>query len=213
MNQNKIKKKSFEQLCINFANESLQLHFNQHIFKLEQEEYKREGINWENIPFIDNQVCIDLISQRPVGLLPLIDEESNFPKATDMTLLEKMEKYHSNHPNFEKPKGAKAKRDIFCIKHYAGMVTYNVNGFLEKNRDTLRYEWMTVLNASKNQFIASLFSLEAEKTDEDEEDYQSKQTLSRKAGGGRRAGSKIPTVGAQFNVRFTNQQKKKKRKK
>lgn len=130
--------------------------------------------------------------QKPLGLLALLDEESNFPKGTDLTLLEKIEKNHGAHPNFEKPKMAK---DAFCVKHYAGKVTYTITAFLDKNRDTLRAEWMTALMSSKNRFVSSLFAAEEVK----EEDPTGMKTVSR-GGGGRRGGSKIPTVGSQFNV-------------
>lgn len=78
---------SFEQLCINFANEQLQYYFNQHIFKLEQEEYKAEGISWKAIEFRDNQPCLDLICKRPVGIFHLLDDESNFPKVRQIPRL------------------------------------------------------------------------------------------------------------------------------
>lgn len=126
----------------------------------------------------------------------MLDEESNFPKGTDLTLLEKFEKNHASHPNFEKPKMVQG---AFCVKHYAGRVTYTITAFLDKNRDTLRAEWMTALTSSKNRFVASLFTLEENKEEDKDGKYS---TLSRGAGG-RRAGSKIPTVGAQFNVSLT----------
>jgi len=126
----------------------------------------------------------------------LLDEESNFPKGTDLTLLEKFEKNHASHPNFEKPKMVQG---AFCVKHYAGRVTYTIAAFLDKNRDTLRAEWMTALMSSKNRFVASLFTMEDK---DDDKDGSSFKTVSRGAGG-RRAGSKIPTVGAQFNVSLT----------
>ena len=77
---------SFEQLCINFANEQLQFYFNQHIFKLEQEEYVAEGISWDTIEFRDNQSCLDLICKRPLGILLLLDDESNFPRVCSVCL-------------------------------------------------------------------------------------------------------------------------------
>ena len=105
-----------------------------------------------------------------------------------------MEKNHISHPNFEKPKIA---QQAFCVKHYAGKVTYTIAAFLDKNRDTLRAEWMTALMGSKNRFVASLFI--AEESKDDGIDPGGLKTISR-GGGGRRGGSKTPTVGAQFNV-------------
>jgi len=152
---------SFEQFCINFTNEKLQQHFNQHIFKLEQEEYKREQIAWENITFVDNQECIDLIERKPIGVISLLDEECRFPKGTDLTWLEKMHTNYAKHAYYEKPRTS---RDTFIIRHYAGEVSYNVAGFLEKNRDTLQEELMELLYDSQSEFIASLFAdIKAEK--------------------------------------------------
>eukprot|EP01117_Protostelium_nocturnum_P014956 TRINITY_DN574_c0_g2_i1.p1 TRINITY_DN574_c0_g2~~TRINITY_DN574_c0_g2_i1.p1 ORF type:complete len:2184 (+),score=918.74 TRINITY_DN574_c0_g2_i1:142-6693(+) len=146
---------SFEQLCINFTNEKLQQHFNQHIFKLEQEEYKREQIAWANIAFVDNQECIDLIEKKPIGIISLLDEECRFPKGTDITWLEKMHTNYAKHANYEKPRTSK---NTFIIKHYAGDVSYTVTNFLEKNKDTLQEELMDLLTNSGSEFIANLFA-------------------------------------------------------
>jgi len=152
---------SFEQFCINFTNEKLQQHFNQHIFKLEQEEYKREQIAWADITFVDNQECIDLIEKKPIGVISLLDEECRFPKGTDLTWLEKMHTNYGKHPFYEKPRTS---RDTFIIRHYAVEVSYNVAGFLDKNRDTLQEELMELLYDSKDEFVASLFAdIKAEK--------------------------------------------------
>ena len=128
---------SFEQFCINYANERLQQFFNQHIFKLEQEIYTSEGINWSTIEFVDNQPCLDLISKKPIGILHILDEECTFPKASDASFLEKLHKNHATKDQkyYEKPKLAKTS---FIIIHYAGKVSYEVESFLEKNRDRLR---------------------------------------------------------------------------
>ncbi|RKO94560.1 myosin VIIA, isoform CRA_d, partial [Blyttiomyces helicus] len=154
---------SFEQFCINYANERLQFFFNQHIFKLEQEEYDLEGIDWKKIDFVDNQPCIDLISKKPLGLIFLLDEESNFPKSSDHTCLSKFHTTHEKHPNYGKPK---TPSPIFALRHYAGEVVYQVSGFLEKNRDTLRADLTDLLAASTNPFIATLFKAPPEVVDE-----------------------------------------------
>ena len=127
---------SFEQLMINVANEQLQYYFNQHIFAWELQELKAEGIDILNVTFVDNKGLLNLFLQRPVGIFAIIDEESFFPRATDLTLTEKC------HKNFKKNKAMyivpKAGKDLtFTICHYAGDITYSTPGFLEKNRDTL----------------------------------------------------------------------------
>jgi len=121
---------SFEQLCINYTNERLQQFFNNHMFKLEQEEYMREKINWTFIDFgLDLQDTIDLIEKRPIGILALLDEESFFPKGTDETFLTKLHGAHSRNVHFKKPKFQKG---TFRLAHYAGEVEYEVSGWLEK---------------------------------------------------------------------------------
>ncbi|CAH2066249.1 unnamed protein product, partial [Iphiclides podalirius] len=126
---------SFEQLCINYANENLQQFFVRHIFKIEQEQYAKEGINWTNITYIDNQVNLDMIGLKPMNLLSLIDEESRFPKGTDLTLLSKLHTNHSNKTCYVTPKSTHEHR--FGVRHFAGEVYYEVKGFLDKNRDML----------------------------------------------------------------------------
>ncbi|KHJ98009.1 myosin head [Oesophagostomum dentatum] len=131
---------SFEQLWINFVNERLQQFFNHHMFVLEQEEYKREGIQWTFIDFgLDLQACIELI-EKPLGLISMLDEECIVPKATDMTYVQKLNDQHlGKHPNFQKPKPPKGKQSEahFAVVHYAGTVRYNATNFLEKNKDPL----------------------------------------------------------------------------
>uniref|UniRef100_A0A6I8PIS5 Myosin IXA n=1 Tax=Ornithorhynchus anatinus TaxID=9258 RepID=A0A6I8PIS5_ORNAN len=144
---------SFEQFCINFANESLQHYFNQHIFKLEQEEYLAEGISWHNIDYIDNSSCINLISKKPTGLLHLLDEESNFPQATNQTLLDKFKRQHEGNSYIEFPA---VMEPAFIIKHYAGKVKYGVKDFREKNTDHMRPDIVALLRSSKNAFICEM---------------------------------------------------------
>mgnify|MGYP002402263829 CR=1 FL=1 len=149
------KKNSFEQLCINFANENLQFYFNQHIFKLEQEEYDRERINWTKIDFSDNQPCLDLICKRPTGILHVLDDESAFPRGTDDGFCQKVTGQHKSHPYFMCPK---TRAPQFGVKHYAGGVWYDVEGFLEKNRDTLREELADLIKSSTAKFISELLN-------------------------------------------------------
>uniref|UniRef100_A0A8C2T5U4 Myosin IXA n=1 Tax=Coturnix japonica TaxID=93934 RepID=A0A8C2T5U4_COTJA len=148
---------SFEQFCINFANERLQHYFNQHIFKLEQEEYRAEGISWHNIDYIDNSGCINLISKKPTGLLHLLDEESNFPQATNQTLLDKFKRQHEGNSYIEFPA---VMEPAFIIKHYAGKVKYGVKDFREKNTDHMRPDIVALLRSSKNAFICGMIGID-----------------------------------------------------
>lgn len=147
---------SFEQFCINYANENLQQFFVQHIFKLEQEEYNHEGINWQHIEFVDNQDALDLIAIKQLNIMALIDEESKFPKGTDQTMLAKLHKTHGSHRNYLKPKS-----DIntsFGLNHFAGVVFYDTRGFLEKNRDTFSADLLQLIHISNNKFLQQIFS-------------------------------------------------------
>ncbi|XP_029420908.1 unconventional myosin-IXa isoform X2 [Nannospalax galili] len=148
---------SFEQFCINFANERLQHYFNQHIFKLEQEEYRTEGISWHNIDYIDNTCCISLISKKPTGLLHLLDEESNFPQATNQTLLDKFKHQHEENSYIEFPA---VMEPAFIIKHYAGKVKYGVKDFREKNTDHMRPDIVALLRSSKSAFISGMIGID-----------------------------------------------------
>uniref|UniRef100_A0A663N2C6 Myosin heavy chain 11 n=1 Tax=Athene cunicularia TaxID=194338 RepID=A0A663N2C6_ATHCN len=150
---------SFEQLCINYTNEKLQQLFNHTMFILEQEEYQREGIEWNFIDFgLDLQPCIELIERptNPPGVLALLDEECWFPKATDTSLVEKLCQEQGNHPKFQKPKQLKDKTE-FCIMHYAGKVTYNATAWLTKNMDPLNDNVTSLLNQSSDKFVADLW--------------------------------------------------------
>uniref|UniRef100_A0A8C4ZY13 Myosin IXA n=1 Tax=Gadus morhua TaxID=8049 RepID=A0A8C4ZY13_GADMO len=148
---------SFEQFCINFANERLQHYFNQHIFKLEQEEYRAEGISWHNIDYIDNSGCINLISKKPTALLHLLDEECNFPQATNQTLLDKFRRQHDANRYIEFPA---VMEPAFIIHHYAGKVKYGVKDFREKNTDHLRPDIVALLKSSKKAFICGLMGID-----------------------------------------------------
>ncbi|XP_039629390.1 unconventional myosin-IXAa isoform X4 [Polypterus senegalus] len=148
---------SFEQFCINFANERLQHYFNQHIFKIEQEEYRLEGISWHNIDYIDNSGCINLISKKPTALFHLLDEECNFPQATNQTLLDKFKRQHEGNSYIEFPA---VMEPAFIIRHYAGKVKYGVKDFREKNTDHMRPDIVALLKSSKNSFICGLIGID-----------------------------------------------------
>nr|XP_057935533.1 myosin VIIAa isoform X2 [Doryrhamphus excisus] len=146
---------SFEQLCINFANENLQQFFVRHVFKLEQEEYNLENINWQHIEFTDNQDALDMIAIKPMNIISLIDEESRFPKGTDSTMLNKLNFQHKVNTNYIPPKNNYETQ--FGIQHFAGVVYYETKGFLEKNRDTLYGDIIQLVHSSKNKFIKQIF--------------------------------------------------------
>ncbi|XP_042212128.1 myosin heavy chain, muscle-like isoform X1 [Homarus americanus] len=150
----------FEQICINFCNEKLQQFFNHHMFVLEQEEYKREGINWVFVDFgMDLQACIELFEKK-MGLLSILEEESMFPKATDKSFLEKLNANHlGKTPVFIKPKPVKGggAESHFAIVHYAGTVNYNLAGWLEKNKDPLNDTVVDQIKKSSNELAVHLF--------------------------------------------------------
>ncbi|XP_061072703.1 myosin VIIAa isoform X1 [Conger conger] len=146
---------SFEQLCINFANENLQQFFVRHVFKLEQEEYNLENINWQHIEFTDNQDALDMIAIKPMNIISLIDEESKFPKGTDTTMLNKLNSQHKLNTYYIPPKNTYETQ--FGIQHFAGVVYYETRGFLEKNRDTLHGDIIQLVHSSKNKFIKQIF--------------------------------------------------------
>ncbi|NXF58530.1 MYO3A protein, partial [Ciccaba nigrolineata] len=146
------KKNSFEQLCINIANEQIQFYFNQHVFAWEQNEYLYEGVDARVIEYEDNRPLLDMFLQKPMGLLSLLDEESRFPQATDQTLVEKFED-NLKSKYFWRPKRVDL---TFGIYHYAGKVLYNASGFLAKNRDTLPADIVLLLRSSENNLTRQL---------------------------------------------------------
>ncbi|KAF1595449.1 Myosin-1B, partial [Eudyptes moseleyi] len=151
---------SLEQLCINFTNEKLQQFFNHHMFVLEQEEYKKEGIEWEFIDFgMDLAACIELI-EKPMGIFSILEEECMFPKATDTSFKNKLYDQHlGKSNNFQKPKPGKGKAEAhFSLVHYAGTVDYNISGWLEKNKDPLNETVVGLYQKSSMKTLALLFA-------------------------------------------------------
>ncbi|OCF38290.1 hypothetical protein I317_07949 [Kwoniella heveanensis CBS 569] len=146
------KKNSFEQFCINWANEKLQQEFNAHVFKLEQEEYMREEINWKFIEFADNQACIDVIEGK-MGILTLLDEESRLPAGADASFATKLHQQLTKPEQKEVFKKPRFNQNAFTISHYAHDVTYDVDGFIDKNRDTVPDEHLALLQNSSNEFL------------------------------------------------------------
>ncbi|XP_024911236.1 unconventional myosin-Va isoform X6 [Cynoglossus semilaevis] len=153
---------SFEQFCINYANEKLQQQFNMHVFKLEQEEYMKEEIPWTLIDFYDNQPCINLIEAK-MGVLDLLDEECKMPRGSDDSWAQKLYNTHLKTCSlFQKPRMSNR---AFIIQHFADKVEYQCEGFLEKNKDTVNEEQINVLKASKKfDLLVELFQDEEKAT-------------------------------------------------
>ncbi|GBG34344.1 Myosin-6 [Hondaea fermentalgiana] len=179
---------SFEQLCINYANETLQQQFNQFVFKLEQKEYEKEKIKWSFIDFPDNQQCLDLIESKPIGIISLLDEQCLFPRGNDRSLAGRFYELLSDVPRF-----SVANRDRvnyrFTIEHYAGDVTYDTAGFVAKNKDQLYPESLELMQSSQDPFLALLFPTEMAS-----------------AGAGRNNGRSIQskTLGSQFKDQLSD---------
>ncbi|XP_037112572.1 myosin heavy chain, fast skeletal muscle-like isoform X2 [Syngnathus acus] len=179
---------SLEQLCINFTNEKLQQFFNQHMFVLEQEEYKKEGIEWEFIDFgMDLAACIELI-EKPMGIFSILEEECMFPKASDTTFKNKLHDQHLGKTKaFEKPKPAKGKAEAhFSLVHYAGTVDYNINGWLDKNKDPLNDSVVQLYQKAANKLLAMLYAA-----------HNAAEESGAKKGGKKKGGS-FQTVSALF---------------
>uniref|UniRef100_A0A673CR53 Myosin-7 n=1 Tax=Sphaeramia orbicularis TaxID=375764 RepID=A0A673CR53_9TELE len=177
---------TFEQLCINFTNEKLQQFFNHHMFVLEQEEYKKEGIEWTFIDFgMDLQACIDLI-EKPMGIMSILEEECMFPKATDATFKAKLYDNHlGKSNNFQKPRIVKGKPEAhFALMHYAGTVDYNINNWLVKNKDPLNETVVGLYQKSNLKILSFLFA-----------NYAGADSGLWK-GGGKKKGSSFQTVSA-----------------
>ncbi|XP_053612596.1 myosin-IIIb-like isoform X2 [Plodia interpunctella] len=151
---------SFEQLCINIANEQIQYYFNQHIFTWEQQEYMAEGVPVDLVEFSDNRPVLDMLLSRPMGLLALLDEESRFPRSTDRSLIEKF------HNNVKSKYYVRPKSDAVCfaIQHFAGRVVYQAAGFLDKNRNFLPPEVVQLMRQSQYDVIRFLFQCPITKT-------------------------------------------------
>eukprot|EP01117_Protostelium_nocturnum_P010363 TRINITY_DN3728_c0_g1_i4.p1 TRINITY_DN3728_c0_g1~~TRINITY_DN3728_c0_g1_i4.p1 ORF type:complete len:1446 (+),score=574.53 TRINITY_DN3728_c0_g1_i4:156-4493(+) len=179
---------SFEQLCINFANEKLQQHYNRHTFKWELEACKSEEIDYQAIQFEDNQSCLDLIEGK-LGVISILDEECGFPKATDLTFLQKLESNLNSNPNFSRPRVSS--QASFIVNHYAKSVTYEVSGFLDKNKDSLSEDLGQIIRSSTIPFVANLL----------ENTFVNSPPVERKAPGAREgtaSGKRKTTVGNEF---------------
>ncbi|CAO2649522.1 Nn.00g069070.m01.CDS01 [Neocucurbitaria sp. VM-36] len=189
-------KNSFEQFCINYANEKLQQEFNAHVFKLEQEEYMREQIDWTFIDFADNQPCIDLIEGK-LGILSLLDEESRLPMGSDEQFVTKLHHNYSGdkHKFYKKPRFGKSS---FTVCHYAIDVTYESDGFIEKNRDTVPDEHMEVLKSSNNKFLGEVLDVAAQIREKENANTASNKSGTAMSAGRRIAVNRKPTLGGIF---------------
>ena len=123
------------------------------VFKLEQAEYARERLEWTPLGWEDNLPVIHLLAKKPVGIFHLLDDESNFPRANDLSFLEKCHYNHALNELYSRPRiGAQE----FGVTHYAGQVWYSVDGFLEKNRDSLRPDVLELLSSSNQPLIEEM---------------------------------------------------------
>ncbi|KAI9473961.1 MAG: P-loop containing nucleoside triphosphate hydrolase protein [Benjaminiella poitrasii] len=185
------KKNSFEQFCINYANEKLQQQFNQHVFKLEQEEYIREQIDWKFISFSDNQKCIEMIEGK-MGILSLLDEQARLPSGTDQGFCNKLyQQFGSSCPEyFKKPRFS---NNAFVVSHYAHDVQYEAEGFLDKNKDTVPEELLGLLHASQSTFLTDMIQPTTSSTPTTEQAPRKMLNQSKK-----------PTLGSMFKLSLIN---------
>ncbi|XP_062376914.1 myosin-7-like [Sardina pilchardus] len=177
---------TFEQLCINFTNEKLQQFFNHHMFVLEQEEYKKEGIEWTFIDFgMDLAACIELI-EKPMGIMSILEEECMFPKASDATFKAKLYDNHlGKNACFQKPRIVKGRPEAhFSLVHYAGTVDYNIGNWLVKNKDPLNETVVGLFQKSTLKMLCALFA-----------NYAGADSV-QEAGGKKKKGSSFQTVSA-----------------
>jgi myosin-5 len=154
------KQNYFEQFLINYANEVLQQQFNDFVFRQEQEEYRREQIEWQFIEFPDNRDCIDLIEKKPNGIIPTLDEQCLIGRATDDRYARELYKKCEGNARFEVSNKMRVDHE-FIIKHYAGDVNYSSKGIIEKNRDTLAQEGVDLLLGSSNEFVTTMGEIES----------------------------------------------------
>ncbi|EKX31977.1 hypothetical protein GUITHDRAFT_82670 [Guillardia theta CCMP2712] len=179
-----LERNGFEQLCINYANEKLQLQFNEFVFKEEQEEYRREGIPWELVSYKDNQPCIDLIEGRAGGLLALLDEECRVPRGSDDGFVSKARGMQQEHL-----KAPKREREAFAILHYAGEVCYSSRGFVDTNRDLVSQDLLALLGSSRCSLLSHMMQVD--------------KRAGRSSMPGRRREARQETIASEFKQQLT----------
>eukprot|EP00041_Stephanoeca_diplocostata_P021487 m.501100 g.501100 ORF g.501100 m.501100 type:complete len:1220 (-) comp21837_c1_seq3:181-3840(-) len=155
---------SFEQFCINYCNEKLQQFFNERVLKDEQELYVKESIKFKQVEFVDNQDCIDLIETSKTGVLAILDEQSKLPKASDTSFAEMLHTKHGKHIRLQVPRKSKMSwykqlrdNEGFIVRHFAGAVCYEVDGFMDKNNDALTSDLAQLMESSKDKYLRTLF--------------------------------------------------------
>uniref|UniRef100_A0A3Q2CIV2 Unconventional myosin-VI n=1 Tax=Cyprinodon variegatus TaxID=28743 RepID=A0A3Q2CIV2_CYPVA len=155
---------SFEQFCINYCNEKLQQFFNERILKEEQELYQKEGLGVNEVHYVDNQDCIDLVEAKVLGILDILDEENRLPQPSDQHFTDTVHSKHKNHFRLTIPRKSKlaVHRNVrddegFIIRHFAGAVCYETTKFVEKNNDALHMSLESLVSDSKDRFIRELF--------------------------------------------------------
>lgn len=155
---------SFEQFCINYCNEKLQQFFNERILKEEQELYQKEGLGVNEVHYVDNQDCIDLIEAKLVGILDILDEENRLPQPSDQHFTSTVHQKHKDHFRLSIPRKSKlaVHRNIrddegFIIRHFAGAVCYETTQFVEKNNDALHMSLESLICESRDKFVRELF--------------------------------------------------------
>jgi myosin heavy subunit len=194
---------SFEQLCINYTNETLQQHFNQFVFEYEQSLYEQEGISWNFVSFPDNKETLDLLEHRQKGIFAVCDDQARFQWSTHITLTNRLYELLGNHPRFGAGKSEKA-RNLFIVKHYAGSVCYDAFGFLEKNNDLVSRDMIKLLKSSTSRHMAELLLYLRIATDDSEPETTLSITNSTKSRRGSLSGAlsteskKTQTLGAEF---------------
>jgi myosin-5 len=146
---------SFEQICINYTNEALQQQFNRYVFKLEQQEYEKEGIMWKFISFPDNQDVLDLIDMKHTGILALLDEQCILPRTTDQKFTRYLYARCDNHARFCATSSQRV-HYVFSIDHYAGLVEYTTDGWIEKNKDQLPAASSELLKSSDFELLLDI---------------------------------------------------------
>ncbi|EFA79585.1 myosin IA heavy chain [Heterostelium album PN500] len=202
---------SFEQFCINYVNETLQQIFIDLTLKTEQEEYVTEGIKWVPVDYVNNKACVELIEKKPFGILALLDEECLFPEGNDNSLLEKLGKHFASHSHYSKvPLTSKVSQ--FIINHYAGKVHYTIDGFLDKNRDTLFNDLVSLATSSSLSLLSEIFQYQpvVEELDPTTESSKAYDRLKKSGFANQQAKNAIPTdkkrpitAGFQFKTQVT----------